>query len=80
MSKADKYPEVRPVIVRWVDSIASSGWRDAPESKTECVSVGNLIKRDTNGVVLAMNSSHYGAGDYMTIPACAIRSVKKLKE
>ena len=80
MAIKDKHPKTQPVIVRWIDSMKASGWRDHEDSKMECTSVGHLVKRTKDRVVIAMNRSHCGDGDYMEIPTCAIKSVKRLKE
>ena len=80
MARKDNHPKARPVIVRWIDSMGQSGWNDPTPSKMECTSVGNLIKRDKESVVLSLNKSHYGTGDHIEIPAIAVKSVKRLKE
>lgn len=76
----DKHPKTAPVIVRWVDSMKASGWHDYKETGMECTSVGHLIKKTKERVVIAMNRSTCGDGDYMEIPMVAVKSVKRLKE
>ena len=76
----DKHPKTEPVLVRWIDSMKSSGWREFEETNMECASVGHLVKKTKDRVIICMNRSHCGDGDYMEIPTCAIKSIKKLKE
>ena len=77
---AKRHPKARPVIVRWIDSISTGGWCNDPRSKMECTTVGHLVERTKKGVTVALNRSHYGNGDFIEIPASAIRSVRRLKE
>jgi hypothetical protein len=80
MSGKYKYPTIKPVAVRWIDSMASSGWGAGCGARLECVTIGHLISRDKERVCLAMNRSHYSDGDIMEIPVVAVKSVKRLKE
>ncbi len=80
MAKIDKHPKVKPVVVRWVDSTGISGWSKYTASKMECTTVGHLVEKTKDRVVIALNRSQYNDGDYMEIPNVAIKSIKKLKE
>lgn len=80
MARKDNHPKTKPVIVRWVDSMGTSGWRDHKPSDMECTSIGHLISKTKDRVTIAMNSSHYGDGDFLEIPMVAVKSVKRLKE
>ena len=78
MSKTPQ--KINPVMVDWIDSIGQSGWGSYDHvTDMRCTSVGHLIKRDKNGIVLALNKSAYNHGDYITIPAVAIKKVRRLK-
>ena len=79
-SRRTDYPKIRPVIVRWIDSMGSSGWNATPDARMEVVTVGTLIERDKRRVAVALSRSHYSHGDILEIPICAVRSVKRLKE
>lgn len=79
MARKD-HPKVTPVVVRWVDSIGTSGWRSDYDSRLECTSVGHLVEKNKQGVVICLNKSHYTCGDYIEIPRSSIKSIKKLKE
>lgn len=81
MSKSkDKHPKTKPVIVRWVDSMKNSGWRDYESSGLECTTIGHLVSRTKERVAVCMNRSKYGDGDYMEIPMCSVKSIRRLKE
>lgn len=80
MAKTDKYPKVNPVIVKWVDAISAPGWRDYEKANIECISIGHLVSKDKDMIVICQNrSAEGGGGDFMSIPIVAIKSVKKLK-
>jgi len=72
------------VVVDWIDSVGQGHWGEYDE-KTDmrCTSVGFLLKKDKTRIVLAMNKSHQGAtpgyGHYMTIPALAVKKIRKLR-
>ena len=73
--------EFNPVLVEWVDSVQTSGWTDTPTVSTNCVTVGMLVdNKDKGSITLALNKSHYGHGQYVTIPLVAITKVTKLKK
>ncbi len=81
MARRDKHPKTKPVVVRWIDSMGTSGWNNLDKpTDMECTSVGHLIKKTKDRVTIAMNRSHYGNGDYMEIPMIAVKSIRKLKE
>ena len=80
MAIKDKHPKTNPVIVRWIDSMKISGWTAYEASGMECTTVGHLVSKTKDRVVIAMNRSTCGDGDFMEIPLVAVKSVKKLKE
>ena len=67
-----------PVIVEWIDSMSSGGWHDYKESDLTCYTVGMLYEDKKDRVVIAMNKSAHGYGDYMEIPKIAIKKVTRL--
>ena len=79
MARNDPYPKGAAVEVRWIDSIGTGHWGSKPETKMECVTVGLLVERRKDRIVLAMSRSHYGDGHHWEIPACSIRRVRRLK-
>lgn len=83
MSKArpvGAYKNLRPIMVEWVDSMASSGWGD-PRTPADmrCVSVGHLVRRTKDRVHIALNRSANSHGDHIEIPLCAVTRVRRLK-
>ena len=80
MARNDKHPKTKPVIVRWIDSMGSSGWRKYEASGMECTSIGHLVEKTKDRVVICQNRSHCGDGDFMEIPLVAVKSIKRLKE
>ena len=70
-----------PVCVEWIDSMGCAGWGDYTPSNMNCVSVGFLVEKNKDRVILALNKSlHVGRhGDYMEIPLCAVKRIRKLK-
>ena len=79
--KPDPWPKSRPVEVRWLDSMGTSGWQDPKTARTrmECVTVGHLIERTPKSVLVAMNACHYQHGEYVEIPAAAVKRVRRLR-
>jgi len=73
------WPSTVPVEVRWTDSIASNGWGAKAGAKMGCVSIGHLVERSKDRVVLAQSRSHYSEAEVLEIPASAIKSVRKLR-
>ena len=79
MAKGE-WPKTKPVIVRWLDSMGEGGWAAKSGARFECVTIGNLVRRDKERVVVTLNRSHYSDGDMIEIPAGAVKSVRRLKE
>lgn len=75
----NKHPEVTPVVVRWVDSMGCARWEKYSPARLECTSVGHLVTKTKDRVVICMTRSCYSTGYYMSIPMCAVKSIKKLK-
>ena len=73
------------VIVEWFDSSYTAGWtRDEVQTKcTSIRSVGWIASRNRNAVVLVSHQSMAEISpqrcNIMTIPACAIFSIRKAK-
>lgn len=68
------------VVVQWVDSIKTHGWVDIPQDiDTSCQTVGMFIQKQHNYITIALNKSAYGYGDYMSIPLCAVKKIRRLK-
>ncbi len=74
------WPKTKPVIVRWVDSMASPGWSAKSGAQFECITIGNLVEKTEERICVALNKSSYSDGDMMEIPRVAVRSVRRLKE
>lgn len=68
-----------PVLVEWVDSMGASGWRTADQANLKCVTIGNLLYKKKDRICVALNTSAYGNGDWIEIPICSVRKIKKLK-
>ena len=73
-----RYPKVRPVVVRWLDSTSTSGWNVKPGASLECVTVGHILKKNKERISLCMNRSEHGNGEIMEIPICAVKKIKRL--
>jgi hypothetical protein len=67
------------VLVKWVDSIHTGGWGDKPSSNTDCLTVGLLVERTKNHILVSMSASAYCDAHYIQIPAVSVKSVKTLK-
>lgn len=73
----------KPIIVDWVDSMGTSGWHAETEGKAtdmRCCTVGHFVEEDKDSITVALSRSPYSHGDYLTIPRCAIRRTRRLKE
>lgn len=58
------------VCVQWRDSVGTSGWQphfDGSEN-LNCLSCGFLWSEDKDRVIIHMNDSDWGGGDFMSIP------------
>jgi hypothetical protein len=78
-------PTFRAVEVRWVDSCHRSGWeamarRRVEQQVSECRSVGYLLDRNADRIrlVQSVDETLDSAAEGLTIPMCAVRSVRKL--
>jgi len=69
----------KPVIVEWIDSMSSSGWHDHRVTDMGCTTVGHYHSEYDDRIVVALNRSSCGCGDYMEIPKVAIKKVRRLK-
>lgn len=69
------------VEVDWVDSMNTSGWSGYERSDLRCRSVGMLVERTADRVVLSlqMHKKSLSVGHIIEIPASAVKRVKKLK-
>ena len=74
------YPRIE---VKWLDSCHHQGWHEISETKNyhpaHCRSTGYLIRNDDKEILMAMNLQSTNAGDFMSIPKCAIKEMKELK-
>jgi hypothetical protein len=70
------------VLVRWIDSISSHGWGDTPRADVRCLTCGFLVEKSATVVIVALNECLGGTpnGDYISIPRCAVLSIKRLSE
>lgn len=77
--------KLRKVEIEWRDSFQRYGWADIDEYHKEgapstCHSVGYLVRKDKNSVVLVMSLSDNGnACASMTIPREAVVRMRYLK-
>lgn len=71
----------KPLVrVDWIDSVGQAGWGDYnDDTDLYCVSAGHLVSKDRKRIVLALNRSAYGYGDYITIPRVAVRRITVLQ-
>lgn len=79
------------VLIKWLDSAQPApGWvhlHSLPDRKPiECLSVGWLLRSDKKVKVLAPNmgdtfsEENIQASGIITIPACAVKKITRLKE
>ena len=72
---------MKVLYVEWVDSCTSRGWDNLDKSGPVLIrSVGIRVHRDANSLVLSTSKS--GSGRYVdqiTIPASAIKKVRRVK-
>lgn len=74
------YPDVEPVEIYWIDSMGTGGWQGRlEESRMECTTVGHLVERRKDRVVVAQSRSHYGYADLLEIPNVAVKRVRRLR-
>jgi hypothetical protein len=74
------------VVVRWVDSQSFGGWRDLEEAKQlvtekdrlESTSIGYLFHEDKHSITIVQTLHRSQVADGMTIPRCAIKSLKRI--
>lgn len=72
--------KLRPVMVEWIDSISASGWGELKEPEDmRCASVGHLIEKSKDRVVICQNMSMLNPGHHMTIPRVAVTRITRLK-
>ena len=74
-----KYPAVR---VDWVDSAFTQGWQRswAKVRTSECSTIGYLIEKTKEQVVVAMGINEDGGyGEALAIPRANVRKVRKLR-
>lgn len=76
--KKDKHPVGKPVMVRWTDSMACSGWRAEPGSKMEITSVGFKVGSFKDRIAIVQSRSHYNDGELIEIPRHAVVSITPL--
>lgn len=76
---AAKPQPLKPVLVHWVDSMAQPGWGEYErDTDALCATVGHLVEQTESRVVVALSKSKDHYSDYLTIPRCAVKSIKHL--
>jgi len=70
---------VKPVYVEWIDSMGSGGWGIYKPGDMRCVSVGHLVQKTKDRVVIALSRSAHTDGDHMEIPMFAVKKIRRLK-
>ena len=71
------------VEVVWLDSQAHGGWTDKNEMQEWngdmlCKSVGYLVRKENDRIVLAMSESSTSLADGLTIPRACITNLRRL--
>lgn len=70
-----------PVMVEWKDAQTTEGWSDL-ENKArplECISVGLLVGRTKDRLIIAMSKSADYYGDHLEIPLGMVKKVRRLR-
>jgi len=71
------------VLVEWVDSVEITGWQMMNEiakpQPYETESIGRLVKRGKEGIIVAGSSAKDQYCGIMIIPRRSITSIKKLR-
>ena len=70
-----------PVEVEWEDSCSQGGWSKdhAKYTPAECRSIGYLLHRDKEKVVLAQSEDGLGKqNDSIVIPASCVKKLRRL--
>jgi hypothetical protein len=72
----------KAVKVDWIDSMKSSGWHDYKSANMHCTTIGHYHSESDDRIVIAQNRCFEDGmfGDYMEIPKCSVKRVKRLKE
>ena len=67
----------------WLDAVAESGWEENATTKKlkleECITVGFLIEKNKDSLIVASSVSKKENNARMCIPIKWIKSIKKLK-
>jgi len=78
-----KFTKNRVVCVKWMDASSNhnfeSGWNEKSptEGLIEVTTVGVLVDRDVDAVIIAFNTNSIGTqNDWMTIPKKWIKDIK----
>lgn len=77
-----KTPKENLVKIDWIDSVGTGHWGNNPVSNLNCSTVGHLVEKKKDRVVIAMNKSYCSKdsyGHFMEIPRVAIKKITKLK-
>ena len=78
----------KPVIllIDWVDSVNSSGWKPTDECKADlliCQTAGFLVEETKDAICLALNrttrTGYYPFGELVSIPKVAIKARRILR-
>jgi hypothetical protein len=67
------------VRVDWIDSTQQFGWGEYQETDMLCTSVGILVEKRKDKIVLAQSWSEEQLATYMTIPMVAVLKIRTLK-
>lgn len=75
---------MKKATIKWVDSASTAGWHDKPKAELfECETTGYLAHKDRKALVMCLNrtlsASSSPMGDAITIPMCAVRSIKYIR-
>lgn len=68
------------VKVKWVDSCSPErywNW-DVDGKPDHIVSIGFLVRKTKHTIVICASTGESSKGGWMTIPRCAIKSIKRL--
>lgn len=83
MTKTRFPKDVKPVLVEWIDSAVTGGWNSKEAYKNpsdySCVTVGILLNKTKDRIIIALNQSAHQYGEIIEIPLVAVKRIRKLR-
>ena len=73
---------MKRVEVTWVDSAGVEGWksRDETTAPVRCRSVGYVVERNADKIVLAQSQTSEQINGLFAIPVVAVKKIRRLRE